>query len=62
MCKLKITQGENMSNRSWFEEPEELITPCDDCPHPNGCMRECVIDTYTHEDVAMVRGEADELR
>lgn len=48
-----------MSNRSWFEDEDivEHCEQCEDCPHPNGCIRECVITNHVHEDVALIRGE-----
>jgi hypothetical protein len=48
-----------MSNRQWFEDEDtiEQVEQCEDCPHPNGCIRECVIANYVHEDVAKIRGE-----
>lgn len=44
---------------SWLEADEQ-VEQCDDCPFPNGCIRECVIDKHVYEDVAKIRGE-DEL-
>lgn len=36
---------------------DDPVERCEDCPHPNGCIRECVIEKYVHEDVAKIRGE-----
>jgi hypothetical protein len=59
MCKLKITQGEYMSNRNYFEDEDliEICEQCEDCFHPNGCIRACAIKSHVVEDVAAVRGE-----
>ena len=38
-------------------EPDEQIPICNDCPHPNGCIRECIIEKHIHEDVAKIRDE-----
>ena len=48
-----------MSNRQWFEEPEEFISVCDDCPNPNGCITRCGIQEYftENQDVAYQRSE-----
>jgi hypothetical protein len=50
-----------MSNRNWFEDDEvfEEVTQCQDCIMPNGCIRECVVDNYQHEEVAKIRGEIE---
>jgi hypothetical protein len=36
------------------------VERCEDCPHPDGCLRECIIEKYVHEDVAKIRGEEQE--
>lgn len=48
-----------MSNRNYFEDEDTVVQceQCEDCVHPNGCIRECVINTYVDEDVAKIRGE-----
>jgi len=47
-----------MSNiDDWMDEPEQAVEQCDSCPHPNGCIRACVIAEYQHEEVADIRGE-----
>jgi hypothetical protein len=51
-----------MSNRMWFEDEDtiEQCEQCEDCVFPNGCIRECAIANYVHEDVATIRGETPE--
>lgn len=48
-----------MSNRSYFEDEDliEICEQCEDCFHPNGCIRACAIKSHVVEDVAAVRGE-----
>lgn len=41
----------------WLDEPENICKQCENCVHPNGCIRECVIEHYVQEDVATMRGE-----
>lgn len=41
----------------WFEEPDNEIIACEDCINPNGCIRECKIQTFSYENVAEIRGE-----
>jgi len=43
----------------WLD-PDKAVKQCEECPHPNGCIRECVIESYVHEDVALVRDEVIE--
>ncbi len=38
-------------------EKNESFTHCEDCPNPNNCLTECVINSYVNEDVAKIRGE-----
>lgn len=33
----------------WINDSDDRCTQCEDCPHPNGCIRECVIEAYKHE-------------
>jgi hypothetical protein len=48
-----------MSNRNYFEDEDtiEICEQCEDCVHPNGCIRACAIKNHVQEDVAMIRGE-----
>jgi hypothetical protein len=48
-----------MSNRNNFEDEDliEICEQCENCFHPNGCIRQCAIDSFVLEDVAMIRGE-----
>ena len=45
------------NNQDWINDVDEVVEQCNDCPHPNGCIRQCVIEKFTHEDVAKVRDE-----
>jgi hypothetical protein len=47
----------NTPTYDWLDEPDEAVDQCSDCPHPNGCIRECIIATYEHEAVAKIRNE-----
>lgn len=38
-------------------EKNESFTHCEDCPNPDNCLTECVINSYVNEDVAKIRGE-----
>jgi hypothetical protein len=44
---------------NWLVLDEE-VKQCKEYPHPNGCTRECVIESYVHEDIALVRDEVIE--
>jgi hypothetical protein len=48
-------------NEHWIEsywlEADNEVPRCDDCPHPNGCIRECILEKYKDEDVAKIRDE-----
>lgn len=46
-------------NEDWMDEPESICEQCEDCPFPNGCIRECVILKHVNEDVAEIRGEKE---
>lgn len=39
---------------------DEQVERCEDCPHPNGCIRECVVEKYIYEDVAKIRNEENQ--
>jgi hypothetical protein len=59
---LEVAQGNNMNinkEPNWLDEPEIICKQCDDCPFPNGCIRECVILAHINEDVAEIRGEKE---
>ena len=36
---------------------DEQVERCTECPHPDGCVRECVMEKYIHENVAKIRDE-----
>lgn len=42
----------------WFDSDHE-VEQCESCPSPHGCIRECIIETYQHENVAQIRNEED---
>jgi hypothetical protein len=46
-----------MNKNEFWLEVEDQVNRCEDCPHPNGCIRECVLDKHVYEDVAKIRGE-----
>ncbi len=50
-------KGESMSKNDEWLECDDQVPQCDDCPYPLGCIRECVIANFVHEDVAKIRGE-----
>ena len=56
-----LEQEKEMTNKLslWLDEPESPCEQCEDCPHPNGCIRECIIANYKEEDVAEIRGEKE---
>lgn len=39
----------NGQDPMWLNDADGECAQCDDCPHPNGCVRECVIETYKNE-------------
>ena len=51
ICEPQIAKGEIML------EKNESFTHCEDCPNPDSCLTECVINSYVNEDVAKIRGE-----
>lgn len=47
----------------WFDvldEPNQEITPCENCVYPEACIRQCAIQSYFDENVAEIRGETRE--
>lgn len=46
----------NTPAEDWLESDHQVET-CESCPFPEGCIRECVIENYVHEDVAEIRDE-----
>lgn len=52
----------NGQDPQWLNDPDDQCIMCDDCPRPNGCIRECVIEKYKHEDVAKIREEEQYVR
>jgi len=47
-----------------MRKPEDFWLPntdyverCNDCPRPDGCVWECAMKSYVHEDVAKIRDE-----
>jgi len=53
------SQGENMSKNDDWLVADEQVERCSECPHPNGCIRECIIERYVYEDVSKIRDEED---
>lgn len=51
-----MDKNEKRLEAYWLDSDEE-VPRCEDCPHPNGCIRECILKKYTHEDVAKIRDE-----
>lgn len=50
-------------NQDWLDKPASRAFLCTDCPRPNGCIDECIIESAAYENIALIRGEDDnELR
>lgn len=48
-----------MKDYNEWLDASEPVERCTECPHPNGCIRECVMEKYVSENVAEIRGEGD---
>jgi hypothetical protein len=40
----------------WFDADHQ-VEQCESCPHPNGCIRQCIIEEHQNENVAKIRNE-----
>ena len=45
------------NKRDLLELDSDPVERCTECPHPDGCIRECVMEKYMFEDVAKIRDE-----
>ena len=43
-------------NDDWLVA-DEHVKRCSECPRPDGCIHECVMEKYVHENVAKIRDE-----
>lgn len=48
-----------MKNKRDLLDCDNPVERCSECPHPDGCIWECVMESYQHENVAKVRDEED---
>lgn len=49
-----------MKNKRDLLDCNEPVERCEECPAPDGCVWECVMHRFIHEDVAKIRGEKDD--
>lgn len=48
-----------MKNKRELLDCDSPVERCTECPRPEGCIWECAMESYKHENVAKIREEED---